>query len=233
MIVSFVSVKEATGFYTTHGRITRLEQNIAEQNIAFTEPTSGRKPFQAGAAPGSLSLSLMNFALSPLPFGSNRRSLTAPRNRIMPASLAVADQPRFAAISASAMELPPESIIPPNPEPPGNDDTQRAIRDLLDVLPQDILDELNSGAINLEDAAFLDGLMDHVSRLSLASPRSGQRILSKIIKLKKLISRSLRESDPEIAVNATVTRTGQRLGRNDRCSCGSGRKYKQCCLRKA
>jgi hypothetical protein len=110
--------------------------------------------------------------------------------------------------------------------------TKRAIRELLDVLPQDVLDELNRGVIDLKDSAFLDGLMDHVSRLSLASPREGQRILGKIIKLKKLISRSLRDSDPEVAVSPTVTRTGQRVGRNDACPCGSGKKYKQCCLRK-
>src|SRR5262249_47459917 len=109
--------------------------------------------------------------------------------------------------------------------------TQTAIRELLDLLPQDVLDELNSGTIDLKDPSFLDGLMDHVSRLSLASPRSGQQILGKIIKLKKLIVRDLRQTDPEIAVSSTVTRTGQRISRNDPCSCGSGRKYKQCCLR--
>ena len=43
------------------------------------------------------------------------------------------------------------------------------LRELLDVLPTDVLDELNSGAIDLKDPAFLDGLTDHVSRLSLAS----------------------------------------------------------------
>jgi uncharacterized protein YecA (UPF0149 family) len=74
--------------------------------------------------------------------------------------------------------------------------------------------------------------MDHVSRLSLANPRNGQKILGKIIKLKKLISRSLRESDPEVVVSTTVTRSGERIGRNAACPCGSGKKYKQCCLRK-
>jgi uncharacterized protein YecA (UPF0149 family) len=50
--------------------------------------------------------------------------------------------------------------------------------------------------------------------------------------LKKLITRSLRESDPEIVVSSTITRNGNRIGRNDACPCGSGKKYKQCCLRK-
>ena len=132
------------------------------------------------------------------------------------------------------MELPPAS--PPSGTPPPESrresETKRAIRELLDVLPKDILEELNSGSINLKDAAFLHGLTDHVSRLSLANPQEGRKILGKIIKLKKLISRSLRDSDPELAVSSTITRQGERVGRNDACPCGSGKKYKQCCLRK-
>ena len=112
------------------------------------------------------------------------------------------------------------------------DDTRRAIRELLDALPKDVVEDLNQGIIDLKDPAFLDGLMDHVSRLSLADPRSGQKILGKIIKLKKLIARSVRESDPGIAVSPTITRSGERIGRNAPCTCGSGRKYKQCCMRK-
>jgi hypothetical protein len=121
---------------------------------------------------------------------------------------------------------------PPDEQSPRELETKRAIRELLDVLPQDIVDELNAGKIDLKDAAFLDGLVDHISRLSMASPRAGQKILPKILKLKKLISRSLRESDPEVQVSATVTRTSARVGRNAACPCGSGKKYKQCCLRK-
>jgi len=136
--------------------------------------------------------------------------------------------------SLTTMELPPQGPPPGGPpsDSPREAETRRAIRELLDVLPKDVIDELNSGAIDLKDPAFLDGLTDHVSRLSLASPREGQKILGKIIRLKKLISRSLRESDPEVTVSATITRTGGRVGRNDTCPCGSGKKYKQCCLRK-
>src|SRR4029079_9711369 len=82
-------------------------------------------------------------------------------------------------------------------------ETKRAIQDLLHVLPNDVLDEIRGGSIDLRDASFLEGLMDHVSRLAMASPKAGQKILPKIIKLKKLISRSLRESDPEVQVSAT------------------------------
>jgi SEC-C motif-containing protein len=136
--------------------------------------------------------------------------------------------------SLTAMELPPQSPVSGGPptDSPRDAETKRAIRELLDVLPGDVLEELNSGAIDLKDPAFLDGLTDHVSRLSLANPREGQKILGKIIKLKKLITRSLRESDPEVTVSSTITRKGERVGRNDACPCGSGKKYKQCCLRK-
>jgi preprotein translocase subunit SecA len=162
----------------------------------------------------------------------------------MHASLAELAEPRLIAVHSRAMSSemeskqrdsrPTESQHDPSPSADSSADvqTKRAIRELLDVLPADVLDEINRGVIDLKDPAFLDGLMDHVSRLSLASPREGQRILGKVIKLKKLISRSLRDSDPQVAVSPTITRTGQRVGRNDACPCGSGKKYKQCCLRK-
>ena len=30
----------------------------------------------------------------------------------------------------------------------------------------------------------------------------------------------------------TIRRAGQKIGRNDQCPCGSGRKFKHCCLAK-
>jgi hypothetical protein len=126
------------------------------------------------------------------------------------------------------------AMVEPRPveKSPDTADARHAIRELLDVLPKDVLDELNVGTIDLNDPAFLDGLMDHVSRLAIARPAAGQKLLGKIIRLKKLIAKSVRESDPNTTVSSTVVRQGQRLGRNAPCPCGSGRKYKQCCLRK-
>src|SRR6478672_10265199 len=163
----------------------------------------------------------VNFALRAIGGGSKSAVRGTRRENGMHASL-------------STMEMPPQSPAPGGPpaESPRAAETKRAIRELLEVLPKDVLEELNSGAIDLKDAAFLDGLTDHVSRLSLANPREGQKILGKIIRLKKLIARSLRESDPDVAVSSTITRKGERVGRNDACPCGSGKKYKQCCLRK-
>lgn len=111
-------------------------------------------------------------------------------------------------------------------------DYKRAVRDILELLPADVVQELNSGQIDHADPAFLDGLADHVSRQSLADPRNGQRLLGKFIKLKKQITRSLRDSDPSIVVSSTVANSEPRIGRNETCPCGSGRKYKQCCMRK-
>jgi hypothetical protein len=110
--------------------------------------------------------------------------------------------------------------------------TQTAVKELLALLPADDLDEIKGGGIDLHDPAFLDGLMDHASRLSLADPRSGRRLLGKIIRLRKLLTRSLRESDPDVVVSSTVCREEERIGRNANCPCGSGRKFKQCCMRK-
>jgi hypothetical protein len=150
----------------------------------------------------------------------------------MHASLATMSRSRLETHTGCAMasQSEPGDVSPSDPQREAQ--TKQAIHELLEVLPKDVLDELNSGAIDLKDAAFLDGLTDHISRLAIANPREGQRILGKIIRLKKLITRSLRESDPEVAVSATITRTGDRVGRNTPCPCGSGKKYKQCCLRK-
>jgi uncharacterized protein YecA (UPF0149 family) len=121
----------------------------------------------------------------------------------------------------------------PPPDPPA-DDTQikAAVREMLDLLPEDVVAELNRGEMDVHDPAFLGGLTDHVSRQSLADPRTGQRLLGKLIKLKKLIARNVRDWHPGAVVSATVTRGSQPVGRNAPCPCGSGKKFKLCCLRK-
>ena len=43
---------------------------------------------------------------------------------------------------------------------------------------------------------------------------------------------AIRASQAEVKIE-TIRNRGQRVGRNDPCPCGSGKKYKQCCLRKA
>ena len=42
----------------------------------------------------------------------------------------------------------------------------------------------------------------------------------------------LKELFHEQKLSGTVVREGKKIGRNDPCPCGSGKKYKQCCMRK-
>jgi hypothetical protein len=114
-----------------------------------------------------------------------------------------------------------------------NREAQAVVRELLTILPADVLGDIRNGDIDARDPAFINGLMDHASRLSVADPQRGRRMLSKIIRLRKLLHRSLRESDPGAVVSATIVGDSKRVGRNGACPCGSGRKFKQCCMRKA
>jgi hypothetical protein len=111
-------------------------------------------------------------------------------------------------------------------------DPQQAIREILKLLPEDVLFDLNRHEVDVHDPAFLEGLTDHVARLALADPHQGRRLLGKVIKLKKLISRDVKENHPEAVVSSTVARSDARIGRNALCPCGSGKKFKNCCLRR-
>jgi hypothetical protein len=142
------------------------------------------------------------------------------------------ERPRSALPYAGNMQSRPENADDLAAEARQDAETKAAIRELLALLPDDVMRDLKEGEIDLHDPAFLDGLMDHVSRQAVADPRNGRRILGKMVRLKKLIARSVRQSDPEAAVSSTITRDEARVGRNAPCPCGSGRKYKQCCLRK-
>lgn len=106
---------------------------------------------------------------------------------------------------------------------------RREIRQLLELLPADVVNELNAGSIDVNDPAFLSGLADHVSRQALANPKEGHHLLGKLARVKKLIRRSLHESDADLATSSTIRRGEARVGRNDPCPCGSGRKFKDCC----
>src|SRR5439155_7038348 len=86
-----------------------------------------------------------------------RRAVPCPRRLAMHASRAMAAQPWSATSSPASM--PPQSDNqasrgPPAAESRSEVETKKAIRELLAVLPQDILDELNNGQIDLKDTAF-------------------------------------------------------------------------------
>jgi hypothetical protein len=129
-----------------------------------------------------------------------------------------------------------ESIVANDPEKSADDprlsaELRQEIRELLGLLPPDVVSELNDGKIDIHDGAFLAGLTDHVSRLSLADPQTGKVLLGKLVRIKKLIRRSLRDAHEDLETSSTIRRSDPRVGRNDHCPCGSGRKYKDCCLR--
>mgnify|MGYP000021932147 CR=1 FL=1 len=52
--------------------------------------------------------------------------------------------------------------------------------------------------------------------------------LNSIIKEREDLCRQLFESE----TSETVKRDGEKIGRNDPCPCGSGKKYKKCCGKK-
>ena len=133
------------------------------------------------------------------------------------------------ALASEPDEMPEQCEIE---DPRFNRAAEREIGQLLKMLPADVLSELQVGTIDLHDPAFLEGLTDHVSRLALANPQTGARLLGKLNRVKKLIRRTLRESDPDAKTSDTILRNVPRVGRNNPCPCGSGRKFKQCCLRR-
>jgi hypothetical protein len=138
-----------------------------------------------------------------------------------------------AATAVLRPRLRPEPEQPSSDGPTGIDlETQKAIRELLELLPSDAVLELNKGDLDPNDPGFLEGLTDHVSRQALADPQKGRRLLTRLIRLKKLIARDLRASHPEVSVSSTLTRSSQQVGRNVPCPCGSGKKFKHCCLRR-
>jgi hypothetical protein len=109
---------------------------------------------------------------------------------------------------------------------------RREIREILALLPEDVVGELNAGSIDVNDSAFLAGLTDHISRQALADPKTGNRLLGKLAKVKTLIRRSLHDSHEDVPTSSTIRRSEGKVGRNEPCPCRSGRKFKECCLNK-
>ena len=45
----------------------------------------------------------------------------------------------------------------------------------------------------------------------------------------KEVAKNIRTNDGKEAVKSTPKKAQAKIGRNDPCPCGSGKKYKQCC----
>jgi uncharacterized protein YecA (UPF0149 family) len=61
-----------------------------------------------------------------------------------------------------------------------------------------------------------------IQRVQVANPLTAGPA-GTVVKKKTVVNRR---------ANTTVVRDGARVGRNDPCPCGSGKKYKNCCLHK-
>jgi hypothetical protein len=101
--------------------------------------------------------------------------------------------------------------------------------------------------IAVEDVSH--ALLDHVADLSLppgakaAAPDLVAALLQDLQDVGRLadggaLASVVRAASPTYRARASgrgpdLTRKGSKIGRNDPCTCGSGKKYKQCCLRLA
>ena len=109
------------------------------------------------------------------------------------------------------------------------EEAERITAELLALLPEDVRRDLNEGAIDVHDPEFVKGLLDHLQR----DPKSTAVGIAKTLQgVQRKLRELVRAEDPDARVTETVRNEAQRVGRNDRCPCGSGKKYKQCCLRK-
>ena len=67
---------------------------------------------------------------------------------------------------------------------------------------------------------------ERLFRMQLQRQSDVERISQKERKQRMMMTRG-----PEISKPETVRRQGKKIGRNEPCPCGSGKKYKQCCGR--
>lgn len=104
---------------------------------------------------------------------------------------------------------------------PADLDAESVAHAFLGHLPALVLEPARRAAVPELVASFLGDLED-VGRLSDG----------------RLLAAHVRASAPAFRERASgkapdLTRKAEKLGRNDPCPCGSGRKYKQCCLKLA
>jgi preprotein translocase subunit SecA len=94
---------------------------------------------------------------------------------------------------------------------------------------ESMLDEINSEAIKI------------LFRLELASEQELRELEERSVEAQKNKEMKLQQAQPELMIGgddtpstkqpsnpATILREEPKLGRNDPCHCGSGKKYKQC-----
>ena len=105
-----------------------------------------------------------------------------------------------------------------------------------DLLPGPFLDRMNAQSEHAEV------LLDIVSRAVLTDQRYLARLEGHYALVKEAASdpdhpaydelQELAHKEPEDIVDRPAARRGDSVGRNDPCPCGSGKKYKYCCMPK-
>jgi len=74
-------------------------------------------------------------------------------------------------------------------------------------------------------------LEDIEIKLGLRKERETDRVKNKFDELVEVIGRNIDKSE-SINISAPISREEPKVGRNDPCPCGSGKKYKKCCINK-
>lgn len=112
-----------------------------------------------------------------------------------------------------------------------DEDLAEQISALLALLPADIVRDLNEERIHLGDEGFLEAIVDHLQR-NKPSLLLDKAIGAHLRNAKKKMGKVLRAEFPDVDHTSTVRKKEKTIGRNDRCPCGSGKKFKTCCLHK-
>jgi uncharacterized protein YecA (UPF0149 family) len=105
-----------------------------------------------------------------------------------------------------------------------------------DLMPGPFLDRMNAQSEHAEL------LLDIVSRAVLTDPRYLARLERHYALVKRAAAdpdhpayddlQELARTEPNVVVHRPTMTRSDSVGRNDPCPCGSGMKYKHCCLRK-
>ena len=118
------------------------------------------------------------------------------------------------------------------------DETEYIEKNTTDLNPS-IDEEVVSGIAIEKDISSLKGKEKQIAELSLKNDLKQADIAKKLGVTQGYISSTLKniktkldaeEKDEEVEVKPIVK--GDKIGRNDPCPCGSGKKYKNCCMNK-
>ncbi|MGB9722189.1 MAG: SEC-C metal-binding domain-containing protein [bacterium] len=94
------------------------------------------------------------------------------------------------------------------------------------TITKDFLKEFPTTLVKLLDFLNANGYIKNASQLKKVV-NENQKEFSKIIQAKKI--QEPLKSDKRTTKQSSIAKEGLKVGRNDPCPCGSGKKYKKCC----